>query len=217
MKPEFWHERWQQGQTAFHLAQVNPNLARHGTLLAGLPGCRVLVPLCGKSFDMVWLAQHGHRVVGVELSALAVQAFFHEQKLVPQVDAHGPFTRHRAGAIEILCGDLFALDRALLGEVSAYYDRAALVAFPPEMRPRYAQHITSLLPVATAGLLVSFEYLPPEGGPPFNVPEAEVRALYEPGFELSVLERHDLLQAEPRFKERGIHTMHEVVYSLQRR
>src|SRR5437868_13465864 len=104
MNPEFWHERWQQGQIGFHLGRVNPNLERHHRVLTtnptasptASPRARVLVPLCGKSLDMVWLAQQGQRVVGVELSPLAVQAFWDERQLVPEIDQHGPFVRQRA-------------------------------------------------------------------------------------------------------------------------
>ena len=39
-------------------------------------GAAVLVPLCGKSLDLVWLAEQGHAVIGVELA----EAFVKEQQ-----------------------------------------------------------------------------------------------------------------------------------------
>ncbi len=218
MDIDFWHARWQQGQIGFHLGHVNPNLARHHAALGDGPGSRVLVPLCGKSLDLVWLAEQGHDVVGVELSPLAVQAFFAEQGLTPEVDQHGPFVRHRVRNLEILCGDIFALDHALLGPVNGLFDRAALVAFPPSMRERYAKHITALLPKDARGLLVTFQYQPADaGGPPFSVDESVVRELYAPSFELALLARREILEEEPRFKERGIRSLQECAYSLVRR
>ncbi|HEX7481563.1 MAG TPA: thiopurine S-methyltransferase [Polyangiales bacterium] len=218
MEPTFWHERWQQAQIGFHLGHVNPTLLEHHAVLGSGPASRVFVPLCGKSLDLAWLAQQGHSVVGVELSPLAVQAFFADQGLAPQTEQHGPFVQHRAPDLEILCGDIFALTPELLGPVTAYFDRAALVAFPPAMRVRYVQQLTALLPPAARGLLVTFEYEPSDiAGPPFSVDEAQVRALYEPGFELSLLQRRDVLQEEPRFKERGMRSMHECSYALVRR
>src|SRR5204863_4627370 len=103
---------------------------------AALPerGERVLVPLCGKSKDLAWLQQRGHAVVGVELSPIAAKAFFDEQALPFTVEPDGPFARHRGttAAIEIFVGDFFAFDAARAGAVTGYYDRAALVALPPE-------------------------------------------------------------------------------------
>jgi thiopurine S-methyltransferase len=216
MDPDFWHARWQQGQIGFHLGEPNPNLVRHH---AGLAGCkRVLVPLCGKSLDLAWLARQGHQVLGVELSPLAVQAFFAEQRVTPVVDQVGPFTRSRAGGIEILCGDLFALEPAHAGALDGLYDRAALVALPDTLRARYAERIATVLPRGAQGLLIGFEFEPKSfAGPPFGVYEAEVRALYEASFEVSLLERRDITAEEVRFQERGATGVFECAYRLARR
>lgn len=166
MNAEFWRARWQERKIGFHEGKPNGFLARHVAHLAGAK--RVFVPLCGKTEDLAYLAAQGHEVVGVELVEDPVQEFFAEHAITPSVEGN----IYRAGAITIICGDFFATD---VGPVDAIYDRAALVALPPEMRPRYVQH----LPVVPRILLVTVEY--PEGamsGPPFSVPEAEVRSLY---------------------------------------
>jgi len=219
MEPTFWHERWAQQQIGFHLDHPNPLLLKHAGLMPA--GSRVLVPLCGKALDLAWLAERGHGVVGVELSDLAVRAFFDEQKLAASESALGPFKRFTAGALEILCGDFFALDAALLSSdgqrpIGALYDRAALIALPEPMRRRYAKHIAQLLPAGTPGLLITFEH---DGGsgPPFSVPEAEVRALYEPQLEVRALERSDILDSEPRFRGRGMTALYECAYALAKR
>src|SRR5690606_22020225 len=70
MHADFWLERWREGRTHFHLERVTPLLQKYWPGL-GLPkGSKVLVPLCGKTLDMVWLAEQGHKVLGVELSPL---------------------------------------------------------------------------------------------------------------------------------------------------
>ncbi|MBB4815130.1 hypothetical protein HNP03_003766 [Pseudomonas rhodesiae] len=79
MEPEFWHDRWATNQIGFHQSDINPYLLRHWPSLALAHGAQVLVPLCGKSLDLIWLASLGHRVLGVELSEQAVQTFFSEQ------------------------------------------------------------------------------------------------------------------------------------------
>src|SRR5450830_150029 len=89
MDSQFWRERWARNQIGFHLPEVNPYLQRHWPLLALAQGAKVLVPLCGKSLDLVWLASQGHRVLGVELSEQAVDAFFSEQGLTPRICQRG--------------------------------------------------------------------------------------------------------------------------------
>ena len=72
MEEAFWQARWAQGQIGFHLQEVNPYLQQHWPSLSIAPGSQVLVPLCGKSLDMAWLAGQGLRVLGVELADRAV-------------------------------------------------------------------------------------------------------------------------------------------------
>src|SRR5690606_282577 len=85
MDADFWLERWNEGRTHFHQDRVTPLLQKLWPTLALPAGSRVLVPLCGKSLDMVWLAEQDMRVLGVELSPLAVEQFFSENKLQPAV------------------------------------------------------------------------------------------------------------------------------------
>ena len=83
MDAEFWLERWREGRTHFHQTRITPLLQKYWPTLAVPKGGRVLVPLAGKSLDMVWLAAQGHAVLGVELSQLAVDQFFEENELRP--------------------------------------------------------------------------------------------------------------------------------------
>ena len=118
MHHDFWHERWRSRQIGFHQSSPHPFLERWWSAHRRVAGdARVYVPLCGKSLDMIWLAVHGHRVVGTELSPLAVQEFFGEQGAPPGVEQRGPFKRHAANAFEILEGDAFELTPELLGPV----------------------------------------------------------------------------------------------------
>ena len=80
MDPDFWHQRWQARQIGFHQSAPHPFLERWWPSLNAALGSRVYVPLCGKSLDMVWLSVRGYRVVGSELSSLAVEEFFGEQQ-----------------------------------------------------------------------------------------------------------------------------------------
>ena len=180
--PNFWQEKWQQGQIGFHQDEFEPLLVKH---FAAVPPGRVLVPLCGKSRDMIWLGNQGHQVLGVELSVLACEAFFSENFPGQTVkrEPKGPFTLFSLGQYTLLCGDFFALTAADLLGVTALYDRAALIALPPELRARYAGHLKEVLPKTTKAplptLIITIEY-PQEkfDGPPFSVGPAEVMRLY---------------------------------------
>lgn len=217
MDPEFWHQRWQRKEIGFHLERPNPRLLQHWGALRLVAGARVLVPLCGKSEDLAWLAREGHRVLGVELSPIAVAEFYAEHGLQPQRQSRSPFESLAAGDIEILCGDFFALDREIAGPVDALYDRAALVALPPPLRERYAQLLAGLLSPGTEMLLVTFDY--PQAqmqGPPFAVGPEQVRELYAERFTVDQLAGEDILDAEPRFRERGLTALWEHVFRLRR-
>lgn len=196
-----WLERWRDGRTAFHEGRPNDLLVRHAALLAG--GRRVLVPLCGKSEDLAFLAARGHDVIGVELAEQAVQAFFAEHDLTPSIAPRGPLVAYEvgpaivrpagpgaapaesaagpvaAGAITLLVGDFFAVAPELLGPVDALYDRAALIALPAELRPRYVAQLRALVPAGAPALVITLEYdQAVVAGPPYAVSEVELRTLY---------------------------------------
>ncbi len=213
MDPDFWLQRWREGRIGFHNDRVLPLLPKHWPALGLARGSRVFVPLAGKSLDMLWLAAQGHRVLGVELSALAVEQFFAENALVPERRETRYGVHHTAGTIELVCGDAFALDEDILADCAGVYDRAALIALPPALRARYVDELYVRLPHDCRGLLITLEYPQHEkSGPPFSVPEAEVRARFAPHWDLDLLERRDLLAHEPGF---GASTLDTAVWRLQ--
>lgn len=218
MDPDFWHQRWRENRIGFHQETPTPLLLGHWSALALAPGSRVFVPLAGKSLDLVWLAARGHRVLGVELSPLAVAQFFAEHGLTPQVHDSRYGRRYRAGEIELICGDVFGLDADVLSDCAAVYDRAALIALPPLLRRRYVGELHALLPAGCRGLLITLEYPQHEKqGPPFAVPESEVRELYGRDWRVETLERRDILAQQPGFVADGVSALETVAYRLSKR
>ncbi len=214
MDPEFWLQRWREGRIGFHNDRVLPLLQKHWPALDLDAGSRVFVPLAGKSLDMLWLAAQGHRVLGVELSELAVAQFFAENGLQPQRHESRYGVHHVAGNIELIHGDAFALDKTILSDCAGVYDRAALIALPPPLRARYVDELYVRLPRDCRGLLVTLEYPQHErAGPPFSVPESEVRERFPPRWSVDLLERRDLLAHEPGF---GATVLDTAVYRLRR-
>lgn len=179
-------------------------------------GSRVLVPLCGKTLDLLWLAHQGHLVLGVELSEKAITDFFDEHQLKPSVSEEGAFKVFRAGDIEIRCGDFFALSPEDLLGCTALYDRAALIALPAQMRERYTAHLQNLLP-SCAGLLITLEYNQAEmPGPPFSVNDDEVRRLLGNHWQLEVLQEEDVLEESWKFVQSGVTRLDERVYRISK-
>jgi len=216
MEPAFWHKRWADNQIGFHQAHVNPYLQAHWPALGLTPGTRVLVPLCGKSLDLAWLAGQGHRVLGIELSRRAVEDFFGEHGLAPQVTRQGAFEVWRSGAVELWCGDFFALRAEELSDCVGLYDRAALIALPPAMRAQYLTLLSTLLPKACKGLLVTLDYDQALlAGPPFSVPDDEVRAGFV-GWQVDGIEEREIIQESPKFGQAGVASLIERVYRLER-
>jgi thiopurine S-methyltransferase len=215
MHQDFWLERWQQNQIGFHADEVNPHLLALWPRLNIPLGATVFVPLCGKSKDMLWLLAQGYQVLGIELSPLAVQAFFAEHQLSATTHQQGNFTVSAIDGLQIFCGDFFDLQPEDLKNVSAVYDRAALVALPPDMRTAYAEKLRQLLAPATTLLLLAFAYAQQDmPGPPFSVDEPEVLRLYQSWCDLEQLASEDILEREFRFRERGLTGLLEQVYRL---
>jgi thiopurine S-methyltransferase len=185
MEIEFWAQRWKEGRIGFHEGRANQFLQKHASKLGDARGGgkRVLVPLCGKTEDLAFLAAQGfEEVVGVEVVEDAVKAFFAEHELTPSVTdkAHGRV--YAARGITLHVADFFACTKTALGDgpFDAFYDRAALVALPEEMRAKYVAHLRTLLKDDPRGIVITFEYDAAEfTPPPFAVLEAEVRALYK--------------------------------------
>jgi thiopurine S-methyltransferase len=217
MNADFWHQRWQDNKIGFHQGQPTPLLQKHWPAVGAPAGSRVFVPLAGKSLDMVWLAAQGHRVLGVELSTLAVEQFFAEHALQAEVHETRYGRHYRAGDIELICGDAFALDAAALADCAAVFDRAALIALPPDLRLRYIKALYSRLPDGCRGLLITLEYPAHEkAGPPFAVTEAEVHERFAPHWRVELLERREILATEQNFIDEGITALETCVYRMAR-
>ncbi|MEO6226451.1 MAG: thiopurine S-methyltransferase [Thermomonas sp.] len=217
MNFEFWHQRWADNQIGFHQSAPTPLLLKHWPSLGMAADTTVFVPLCGKSLDMVWLASQGHRVLGVELSQQAVEQFFAEHDLEPEIHESRYGMHYHADGIEIIQGDAFALDAEVLAECAAVFDRAAMIALPPSLRARYADELYARLPTGCRGLLITLQYPQAErDGPPFSVAETEVRDRYAPTWDIDLLERRPILPSHPGYVS-GVSTLETAVYGLQRR
>ncbi len=194
-----WLQCWRDQDTDFHQTEVNPLLSRFWPGLGLAQGSRVFVPLCGKSLDMLWLARQGHEVIGIELSPVAVHAFFHENGLLPEQSQVGPFTLWQHGDLSILCGDFFALDKSHLGSFDTVYDRAALTALPEDIRTLYVAQLERLVPQAATVLLLTTEDAA-EGTTLAQAVgvDAEIAGLYSARFEIELAYVESVFEPDPQ-------------------
>lgn len=216
MRQRFWEERWRSGQTGWHQEAVNAFLVKYWPTMRLPQGCPVFVPLCGKSQDMLWLRQQGHRVIGVEFVESAVRGFFAERGVAWKVaDTPNELPRYSGGGIHIYCGDYLQLSAAHLEAAPGAFDRGALIALPADMRAIYADHMQRLLPEGARILLLTLVYDQGKApGPPFSVPEDELRRLYGRRCHIETLETLTTDQVPPHFKEAGIREVHEGIHLL---
>jgi thiopurine S-methyltransferase len=192
MESSFWHKRWESNEIGFHEYQANSLLVKYAKELALSEGSRIFVPLCGKTCDIPWLLANGYRVAGAELSRLAVEQLFQDNRIEPIISELGKLVRYSAENIDIFVGDIFDLSLETLGPVDATYDRAALVALPEEMRQAYTKHLIKITANKTQ-FLISFEYDQHQmSGPPFSINKAELNKHYLESYTLSLIDSGDV-------------------------
>ena len=216
MKAEFWLNKWKLNEIGFHQESANEALQAFWPSVRAPAGGAVLVPLCGKSLDMCWLAEQGHAVVGIEVSPLACEAFFDGLELEPRIDKAGDLLRMAAGPYCLLQGDFFAVTAADIGAADAFYDRAALVAMPPDAQPAYVRQLISLLPPGTPGLVNCVEY--PKAaieGPPFSIDEARLRRLLAPYCRVERCASREVETLGSGLKGQGLAGLTETVYRVR--
>ena len=217
MEHDFWHEAWSKSdQPGWQQKDINPFLRKHWTAAGAVSGETVFVPLCGRSHDMMWLHEYGHHVIGIDLSISALEEFCKQQSIDAVCERDGDLTVFRAPGWTLYAGDFFKLQSEHLTRVSRVYDRAALIALPPLMRKSYADHLRSILPGGSEIFLITIAYDQEKmKGPPFSVPESEVRDHYEEWFEVDLLESLSGEEQLGNLRQRGLKTVSESSYVLR--
>lgn len=219
-KPQMtdWIKRWEKGETGWHQASVNTKLVDFLDCLEQDSNPCVFVPLCGKSLDMLYLLEQGFHVVGVELSKLAVEAFFAENNISYSVIKQGNFQRYCAHKIDIYCGDFFDLEASHLQAVNGVYDRASLIALPIDLRAKYVKHLYSIITSDCKILLLTLNYPQAQmSGPPYALDQAEVKTLFTKRFDCEQLQCFNDIQNEPKFQRAGVDYVEKATYCLRKK
>ena len=212
-----WHSRWESNKIGWHADQVNQNLIEYFSKLNLVDGDKIFVPLCGKSFDMLYLLQRGLKVVGVEMSEIAAKQFFSENKLEYSVSGVDDLILYEGDGIQIFCGDFFTLKANHLVGVKAVYDRASLIALDKALRQKYVNHLNDIISKDVRVLLLTLNYPQHQRvDPPFAVSKSEVDSLYGGSFECQKLQNISDIENEPMFLLQGVDFVEKAVYCLQK-
>jgi thiopurine S-methyltransferase len=216
---ESWNKRWSTGKIAFHKTEVHASLQKYCDeyLLDGIigGGGRILVPLCGKTVDMAFLARKRpvSEVVGIEGIPKAIEDFVQEQPEfeIKEVDAINGFSKWKGESITLLLGDFFNVSVEITGGTfDGVWDRGSLVAINPALREQYFDKIGELLSKPNGKYLIATVARPNNDtttGPPFSIDETEICRLLgdRPWVDsIQLLDTHSFLGLEPWYKV--IHT-----------
>lgn len=215
MEGDYWLQRWQKNQIGFHLDEPIPWLMKYWPQLNISKQGRVLVPLCGKSLDMLWLRDQGYDVLGVELSDIAIQQFLQENDLRADTHETSMGVHYTMPGIEIIQGDVFALSEAIYASCGSIYDRASIIAFPEAMRKRFATEVYGRMPKGSQAFMITLDYPEAEKqGPPFSVRYEELQQLLQHNWQVTQLDRRNILADSSGFKEQGLSEIHTGMYHL---
>jgi len=207
MESKFWIDVWKDKKIGFHKDLTNELLINFLPRLEIKPSSFIFVPLCGKSLDLIYLAQLGHKVIGIELSEIGVKEFFSENGIAFEVKEIGKLLKYTSDKIDIYLGDIFDLTCEILGPIDVVYDRASMIALPADIRKKYNKKIDDLTDPKTKLLLITLEYDQQKvAGPPFSVPRESINI---PGIELIDEHRPEIIS--PKFSDTGV-VVYQKVY-----
>jgi len=188
MDAQFWIKAWDEGRTNFHKSSFHEKLLEYFPQFNPHEGQKVLVPLCGKTKDMLWLHGQKLQVHGIELYENPVKDFFLENNLLNYTNtSDNDFINYTFENITISCGDFFKLSPHPTYDF--VYDRASLVALPAQMRKDYVNLMKKVVKNGGKYLLIAYEYDQSKmDGPPFSVTEEEIRELYSDSFSITTMD-----------------------------
>ena len=160
-RPSFWEERYRGGVTPWDAAGVPPALA--AWLPAQAAPMRVLIPGCGRGYEVSAFAGHGHDVLAIDFSDAAVEE-----------------ARGRLGKLagRVRAADFFRIPER---EFDLVYERTFLCALPRGLWPQWGRRIAEL--IRPGGRLAGFFFFDDnERGPPFGTSQEKLEELLGEAF-----------------------------------
>lgn len=217
MEHKFWHKKWEKNEIGFHLDSYNPILTKHWidfkSNFSKLGS--VLIPLCGKSKDILFFSDMGLKVTGVELSEDAIIAFFKENNLAYNVSIVNNSKLYSCleKDIQIFNCDILTLSHKDLGKVEMIYDRASIVALPQKIRTDYVKWIHEIKNNETKVFMNVFEFDAPNG-PPFSITLSDIKNYFSDSFTVTLIESIDIEAHKIQIHKNDISWLKSQIYFL---
>ncbi|MGD2063225.1 MAG: methyltransferase domain-containing protein [Nitrospirota bacterium] len=156
-----WESHYQRGETGWDRGGVSPALDHWFGNGNGQP-CRVLVPGCGRGYEVAVLAGRGFEVTAVDIAPSAV---CHLRDLLARVGSEA----------RVVEADL--LHWQAPEPFDAVYEQTCLCALDPATWPTYVDQVQRWLRPG-GSVFAHFMQTGREGGPPFHCEVAAMRRLF---------------------------------------
>lgn len=170
---EFWSQVWDEGTIRFHQNNYNSEMLKYFKDI-DLKNKTVLIPLAGKTKDILFFLEKGAHVTAIEFHGPAVVSFFEENNIAYKKHGYSFF----ADNLTFHAMDFF--DFYTEQPFDVLFDRASQVVFNQSDRPRYYEHISKLIDQKSILLLFSIDHNGSfDYGPPYKIPKAEVVSAYK--------------------------------------
>ena len=184
---------WDQERPGFDQDRVNSFLFEYAPFTE-TEKKSILVPLAGRSIDLVYLSERFRKVVAVEWVESAIVDFFK----INGWEATKSGMTYQSKNIEFFCGDFFEVAEKYIKECDCLYDRASLVALSLDLRKRYYEVLERTLSPDKECMFVTLNRAD-ENGPPFHVSEDELK-MHLPHCELKLLAIKEQSDDRPEWK-----------------
>jgi SAM-dependent methyltransferase len=160
----FWNDRYASGVTPWDLGHVSEPVRVLVERYFPRQG-RVLVPGCGRGYEVIYLAKLGFQVTAVDFADEAVR-FLGELAQQSQVQP------------EILAQDIFLLPTLYNSSFDVLLEQTCFCAIDPSLRNDYEQLAHRVLRPGGRLLGVFMEFEEPREGPPYSTPPGLVQAQF---------------------------------------
>jgi SAM-dependent methyltransferase len=181
-----WQKHYDENDLAWDLGKVaNPfvRLWEEGVLEPGT----LIVPGCGQGHEVIYFAERGFEVTGIDFSPGAVKLL-------------GESLRRKNLNAQVLHRDFFELEAKHDQAYDAMLEQTFFCAIHSDQRRAYVETVSRIL--KPRGLLFGLFYeTGEEGGPPFNTTEADIRKYFSETYDIDRLEKCSFSSEKRKNKE----------------
>ncbi|KAK3732788.1 hypothetical protein RRG08_041098 [Elysia crispata] len=163
---KYWQHRYDVGDTYWMRQEAAPMLVKHYMKLNPDKKARnILLPLCGKSWDLDWLSEQDvPLVVGIDCLLGVLREFSNRsghiwtETAVPKLGSDSVLLKRNDGKMKLYSCDMLDFSPEIEGTFDAVWERGSLIILPRESVNRYVQILVSLLRSGGRILLESIEF-----------------------------------------------------------